>query len=192
MIATRQYSSGSEIIAGAAAVRQRLFSPQIAPVKREEPIEQVRIYLVRPEPPTPQQDEHVREWRRYLKLEKETPALFVRRRCEELGVSYREIVGPSRAHHLIEPRHQIMAETKVKFPRASLPQIGGIFNRDHTVVYFALKKFGLTVAPVTMKSLTSQIKQLYDKGASAREIAETIGFTKTSINTFIKRQGWTR
>lgn len=49
-----------------------------------------------------------------------------------------EVIGPSRVRRLIEARHACMKAVYSARPDLSLPQIGKLFNRDHTTVLYAV------------------------------------------------------
>lgn len=55
------------------------------------------------------------------------------------GLTKAEIEGPSRARKYAWPRQVTMALCRRYCDRASLPQIGLAFNRDHTTVLHAVK-----------------------------------------------------
>ena len=189
--------SPAEMRAYAASRSNKWFSPPARPVKRAEPVEAVVTRICLPTRSAPvvklmQHDAHVRAWRAHLRLRAELPMDFVKRRCEDFGVRFHDIIGPSRKRHLIEPRHRIMADVKEQYPLLSLPHIGRMFNRDHSVIYFALKKFGIRYEPVTLKSRASEVRILFDEGKTGAEIGKVFGFTKEGVNTFIRRMGWTR
>jgi len=56
------------------------------------------------------------------------------------GVSYDDILGRSRARHLVAARHEAIYEVRKRRPHLSLPQIGRIFKRDHTTILHALRR----------------------------------------------------
>lgn len=56
------------------------------------------------------------------------------------GVSYEDILGRSRARHLVAARHEAIYEVRKRRPHLSLPQIGRIFKRDHTSILHALRQ----------------------------------------------------
>lgn len=56
------------------------------------------------------------------------------------GVSYEDILGRSRARHLVAARHEAIYEVRKRRPHLSLPQIGRIFKRDHTSILHALRR----------------------------------------------------
>jgi hypothetical protein len=60
--------------------------------------------------------------------------------AERHGLAVEDILGPRRSGPLIAARHEAMAEVYTRCPALTLPQIGVLFNRDHTTVLSALKK----------------------------------------------------
>ena len=57
------------------------------------------------------------------------------------GITWEEIKGVRRERRLIEPRHRCMAAIYEQRQDFSLPAIGRIFERDHTTVLHAIRKF---------------------------------------------------
>lgn len=57
------------------------------------------------------------------------------------GFTVEDILGRSRVKGLVEARHEAMHEVAKARPAMSLPQLGRIFNRDHSTVLSALNKF---------------------------------------------------
>lgn len=68
------------------------------------------------------------------------PAIeFVEKVCNAIDVSYDDIKSDMRTRPLPQIRHILMLEVRYRFPDLSLPQIGSIFNRDHTTVIHGCK-----------------------------------------------------
>lgn len=195
MIPTRQYTSGSEVLAGYAAVRKRLFSPRIAPRAREEPEQQVRIVYSRVKRQWVHQfDEHVKDWREHLNLCKERPEAFLKRRCGELGVSYRDVIKSSiRFREHAEPRQVLMAEVRERYG-LSYPTIGKLFGgRDHTTAVHACRKNGIEAGGRHLVAdHHDEVLRLYDDGQSDIAIGAALGFSYVAIWSYRKKQGWTR
>lgn len=140
-VAAKHYQTGAENIATAHAIRQRLMGrperekPVATNVEPEQP-------KPRPRPPLWQKwpmsfDAHVHEWRERML----SPCkAHIRQRCDELGVSYDEIIGTSTNRTLSLTRHLLIWEVKTKFD-LSFPAIGRFFGgRDHTSIIFAYRK----------------------------------------------------
>jgi chromosomal replication initiator protein len=62
-----------------------------------------------------------------------TPRTILARECARRGLSVSEITGPKRHREIAHPRQDIMRIIRDETD-ASLPQIGRLFNRDHTTV----------------------------------------------------------
>ena len=78
---------------------------------------------------------------REMLLYKETPAKFVIRRCDELGMEPGIVLGHGRSAHIVKIRHMLIWETHKQFPNLSYPQLGTLFGgRDHTSIMYACKK----------------------------------------------------
>lgn len=56
------------------------------------------------------------------------------------GVTWDEITSVRRTRHLVKPRHLCMVAVHEQRPDLSLPAIGRIFKRDHSVVLYAVAK----------------------------------------------------
>jgi chromosomal replication initiation ATPase DnaA len=57
------------------------------------------------------------------------------------NVSYQQIIGRSRAVHIVEARHAAIAEVRRQRPHLSTIQIGRLFGgRDHSTICHALQK----------------------------------------------------
>lgn len=69
---------------------------------------------------------------------------LVRRLIEQVavfhGVSYDDIVGPSRTHKHVAARFDAIRAVHDARPDLSLPQLGRHFARDHTSILYALSK----------------------------------------------------
>lgn len=61
----------------------------------------------------------------------------------EMDVRIEDLLGPRRSVKLVEARHKAMIAVALERPKLSLPQIGRLFNRDHTTIIHALQKHGV-------------------------------------------------
>jgi len=122
-----------------SAARVKRVEALPAPSAPQPANDRPRPRLVGPE--TAQHDDHVTTWRRYLMETGFSPRKrFIRERCIDFGVSYDEVVGPSRYKRLVWPRQVIMFELKERFD-LSLPEIGRMFGgRDHSTCLHAIRK----------------------------------------------------
>jgi hypothetical protein len=88
-----------------------------------------------------QQDWHVQQHdRRISEMSANPPKVYLKDRCDEIGVSYAEVIGAGRRRKIAMIRHQLMWETITKFGM-SYPALGRLFgHRDHTSCLYAVKK----------------------------------------------------
>lgn len=82
-------------------------------------------------------DDHVIRWQiRGFSV----PSDWLKNRCIEIGVEYKDMVGYKRARVFSIPRQRLMYEVNKEFPHLSLPQIGRMFGqRDHTTILHGLR-----------------------------------------------------
>lgn len=60
------------------------------------------------------------------------------------GITFSDVVSPRRHRDLVEPRHRCMAAVYTERKDLSVPQLGKIFDRDHTTILAAMRKLGAT------------------------------------------------
>jgi len=86
-------------------------------------------------------NEHVKAWDRELIEQAANPPLaYLKRRCRELGLNYKIIIGACRMDETVTPRHMLMWEIRHRYG-LSYPAIGRLFgSRDHSTTQFAVKK----------------------------------------------------
>lgn len=86
-------------------------------------------------------DAHVCDWRRHCLLERVTAFEYIKFRCEELGVSYTDVIGPSRFGDHVRPRQMLIWELKNTRPWMTLHQIGKEFGgRDHSTLVHSIRQ----------------------------------------------------
>lgn len=68
---------------------------------------------------------------------------IIREVAQRRGVSVRDILGPSRSASIVAIRHEAIAQAYMERPDMSLPELGRRFNRDHTTVIHAVRKYGV-------------------------------------------------
>lgn len=84
---------------------------------------------------------HIIAWHRHVAESSSPVTTYIKRRAEELGVTFHEIIGERGIRRIARARQQIMWEIRQEFPTVSFPQIGRLFGgRDHTTVLHAVKK----------------------------------------------------
>lgn len=88
-----------------------------------------------------QQDWHVQQHdRRISEMSANPPKVYLKDRCDEIGVSFAEVIGAGRRRKIAMVRHQLMWEVITKFGM-SYPALGRLFgHRDHTSCLWAVKK----------------------------------------------------
>ncbi|WP_054312112.1 helix-turn-helix domain-containing protein [Mesorhizobium sp. 1M-11] len=97
----------------------------------------------RPSPAPRTEDPAVAAYRCIDVLEPRTPAREIISRVGALhGYTLAEITGPRLEKRLVQARFDAIKAVADARPDMSLPQIGRIFNRDHTSILHALKKRG--------------------------------------------------
>lgn len=103
-----------------------------------------------PEPVASKSDKQaqmIAEWqkRRLEKIRAQIEAGGVKAIIAEValkhGFAVEDILGRSRVKGLIVARHEAIHEVAKARPSMSLPQLGRIFNRDHSTILSALNKF---------------------------------------------------
>lgn len=143
-----------------------------------------------------QHDHHARDWQwRKASWEAEQEAAkgsrcraHIKQRCDELGVSYADVIGLTRSPDVVEARHLLMFEIKTKVkPDVSLPEIGRMFGgRDHSTVHHALKKHGYE--PGASSRMTDEkialIRQLRSEGLSFNEVARRAGCSADTVRGY--------
>ena len=60
--------------------------------------------------------------------------------AERHEVSLADVLGPSRFQHVVRARFAAIRAVRQRYPEMSLPQLGRLFNRDHTTILHALRK----------------------------------------------------
>jgi hypothetical protein len=143
-VSAKTFTSAAEQRAHASAVRKRLLNPSASIARRPKPPTALAAVIRKPRvwrPDIPH-DEHVKAWRRWRSSLGSPIRNYIVSRCDDFGVTYEEIIGPSRERRLVIPRHMIMWEIKTKLrPDISLPELGRMFGgRDHTSLLYSIRK----------------------------------------------------
>lgn len=190
------YTSASEIIHSAKAIRERLLRPANA----------YRPPVASPEPPKPQikrkprkevqHDAHVIDWQAkkeaYDAIEVDARKIscrdYIKRRCDELGLSHAEVTGPSRVRHIVDARQLLMFEIKTQVkPSISFQELGKLFGgRDHTTCLHACMKHGYegTGGNKSERDDIQKIKELHAAGLSQAAIAEQVGCSPSTVRRY--------
>ena len=69
-------------------------------------------------------------------------AKIIKEVAEKHKVSAGEIKGPRRNRYILAARFEAILRIHRELPHLSLPQIGRIFNRDHTTILYVIRKYG--------------------------------------------------
>jgi hypothetical protein len=133
-------------------VTKRLRNPSIRPVVPE--IERLAAVPAFPklQPIKPSQqppmwklcaisfDAHVIAYRQWKVTDGLSMRRYIAKRAESFGFTIHEIRGSGRKAELVSVRQMLMWEVRKKFGK-SYTEIGRIFNKDHTCVLGAYRKF---------------------------------------------------
>ncbi|MGV2099034.1 helix-turn-helix domain-containing protein [Rhizobium sp. 21-4511-3d] len=202
----RKFETASDCISHAAAVRNRLMNP-VKAVRPAKPAVELRVVNVVVERPLWKREvirfeEHVRAWQWHLASRKKDKHVeFVRRRSIEMGVSYVEVIGPSRSKNVTHARQRIMYELRMTFD-LSYPHIGRLVNKDHTCAVAAVRKFQLREKGHCTEKQTklvrlradavtmAKVRKLYEDGWSIADIAREIHCSRETFVAVAKEQGW--
>jgi DnaA-like protein len=101
---------------------------------------------------------HILDFRNWQadQYERRTAKGYIISRCEDFGIKYPIMVGPSRHGPIAKLRQILYFEVHEKFGR-SFPQIGRLFGgRDHTTALSGYRK---------IKAMTSEERQLFIQAA---------------------------
>lgn len=152
------------------------------------------VKAMEPPPPpriwTEQHDSHVWARRRYLEGLHESPKVFLKRRCLELGVEMSDILGPSRAKEIVEIRHMLITEVRGRFPKDGHAKLARLFRRDHSTILHVLSKLGGdTSARHRHAELDrAEIVRLYAEGIQQKEVAERVGCAASAVSRVLSME----
>lgn len=139
-------STHAEQLAHYAAIKRRLYGGKPKPKPKPLLMEVVKTVTVKQseywEIPTWKLhrvffNDHVIRWQmRGFAV----PSDWLRNRCKEIGVEYKDMIGHKRARSVSIPRQRLMYEVHKQFPELSLPQVGRMFGgRDHTTILHGVR-----------------------------------------------------
>ncbi|WP_085424105.1 helix-turn-helix domain-containing protein [Xaviernesmea oryzae] len=163
MIAVREFSTGTECIASAAAVRAKFFNPKIRPVIKTKPVEKVLTFIPVKKAEKPgwmlaptMFDEHVVAYRTAMKIREMVEAGEIemvstdRKTVQQIvvevlqgfpNISLADVKSSRRSYPVVIARQTAMYEVRQQRPDLSFPMIGRWFGgRDHTTVLHAVRK----------------------------------------------------
>ncbi len=156
MIAVREFSSGAECIAAAAAVRKRIMSAKFKPkplIIRENVVPIKARLMNEWERVDTNFDHHVSLFKIAMTIRQfatsghaKTSSEWVEGRYRQASViiaevlqnypeyTFADIKSPRRMRALVKARNACVLAVRKERPDLSFPQIGKIFNRDHTSI----------------------------------------------------------
>lgn len=76
-------------------------------------------------------------------IDRQAATDIINRVSKETGVTVAEMKGTRRLRRVADARQRAMAEVGAQCYWLSLPQIGRIFQKDHTTVLHAMRKYGV-------------------------------------------------
>ena len=124
-------------------------------------------------------DDHKRAW---LEWKTNEPVGYLKMRCRQLDVDYRLIVGPTRQSDIVRHRHALIVEIRDRY-RKSLPELGRLFNRDHTSILAVVRKGPDGYAPAGRAVVDrARIIALHNAGFSQKEIAKRVGCCASAVS----------
>lgn len=144
-IQSRPFISEAEYLERAKAWKRRLWAPRNA--KQVEGAVVVRFTPpVRPWAPAvavrerEEPNEHVRTWEAWLVAPDHSvlPRGYIIGRCRQDGIKLSTLRSAKRHRSLVEFRHKLIKEVAERYPHLSSPQLGRLFNRDHSSILSVL------------------------------------------------------
>lgn len=86
-----------------------------------------------------------------------TAKAIVSQVADKYGLTFEDIIGRKRTWNLLPARLVALDEVNLKFPQWSTPQLGRLFNRDHSTIVYTLQKIRILkekeLWPPVIKSL---------------------------------------
>ncbi len=200
-VAVREYASAEEMLAAYRA-RKRPPAPVVRPkLAMPEPVKSV------PAPaPAPKPYDDLAQYREaYANAIPQTAPSQIAKRiieqvCIETGISQDLIKSPIRTNPVSQARQEaiwrIAADTTL-----SLPQIGRIFNRDHTTILHAIRRMndkhdamvrvhvvGCTPPEIEQREFEAEVYRLFkDDGLDTQQIARRLGKTQAETANALAR-----
>lgn len=171
------------------AAQQRPKVPSLTLVKTEHVVVKKNVGG-RPRSPKPRPDanEHVRDYRLHMLNRREilTPLDYVKMRCLQERVAFELLIGTARQQGIVEFRWALCVEVKERWPHLSSPQMGKIFNRDHTTILWAMRR-RVPNGPrhQICKEKVEEILRLVSEGTSKREAARLVGISEETVRRIV-------
>ncbi|MGN6779351.1 helix-turn-helix domain-containing protein [Rhizobium sp.] len=145
MLQAKTYSSGAEMLGSYAAIRQRLQGaperapvvtkpyPELKPIKATQRLPMWRWYDM-------PFDAHVLAYREWQITNGFKMKHYLAKRAHDLGFTIEDMRGSGRKADVVSVRQMLMWEIRTKFGK-SCPEIGRLFNKDHTSIICACRKY---------------------------------------------------
>lgn len=211
-IHARRYETAEEMLRKGQEIRKRLMQPANAwkaPLKLVDPVKPSRkkIYVAPLWTRADLEfDAHVFA---FVDYQRSKCRNHMRKRCADFNITMEELVGPVRERVLVNIRHTIIWEIKTQVkPDASYPEVGRLFNIDHTSCLYAVRRVekarqeGVDIlafrprqrARVSKKAklVIADIRREYEGGVSILQIGYNHGVTKETISGIVRDYGWRR
>lgn len=169
MVPHKQFTSAADVLANAKAVRQRLMNPVVyKKVGGDERIKELEAQIDGLRATVEEMEAAIEAYRlnqadfeavvmsqahmlvdmfrktggESEKVMRKAPRVIIEEVLERdfPNISFFDVVGPKRTKALVEARHACMVAVYEARKDLSFPQIGRIFNRDHTVILYACNR----------------------------------------------------
>ncbi|MDW9726322.1 hypothetical protein GOB91_29175 [Sinorhizobium meliloti] len=107
---------------------------------------------------------------------------FIKIRCQQLRVQYKDITAERLTHRAAALRNQILLEVKDRWPHANARRLGDLFNRRANSIrdLFASFKGKSPERPITPEAVET-MRQMRAEGVNYSKIAEAIGVTPNTV-----------
>lgn len=123
--------------------------------EKQEELRHQNVLEVSAEPATGDIKTHFR----VITISEKQPKLsgqdIIRQVCDAYDMDVDVVLGASRYRGVVDVRQQAMAAVYQMRPDLSFPQIGRLFNRDHTTVIHAVMKLGVHVCQTGGRRLSA-------------------------------------
>lgn len=202
-ITARIYSSEAEMYEAYRARQNRLRKPETR--KEGKPattatILQIAVPELRRSKAEPRL--HVDAWEAQQAVEaaRHDPLAYIKARCHQMGVGFREIRSCSQRAEISGRRQELMFEVCFLFPELSFPAIARLFNKDHSSVYHGVEKIckdrGIDIKTLNKAKAdlhvqkVETIRRMILAGATYSEVREAVGLSRVTIGRIARANGW--
>jgi hypothetical protein len=138
---------------------------QPAPVKRP------MLTWVRPD-----QNEHVKAWEAH-KVTCDDYALvgdYLKAVCFQHGMPMDELYRKRGGRERVEARYRIIRLVAARYPKMSSLRLGKLFQCDHTVILYCLRRLGLGNKPRKALLTVEQVRDIRARAATGREMLKDL------------------